>query len=364
MLFPYKYVPHQMEKMQEFIDFIFHEVWCKAPIGLEFDPDLFESKPELKEIMAVFGFSAKAPARGKEFYKDVKTIYLLFASLQAHEIDRFKQWYQGNNNIEKICVDDPSAKLVRYADIPDAYKFLRDQLALFFKGLYSQALLDLAALREKIGDIDDHYKAFMSVNATGKCPFCGITDMQGVYHSTREAYDHYLPKGLYPFNSINLHNLVPACHHCNSSYKTSKDPAYAPKDPAGAVHRRKVFYPYSSAAYSIDIKVNLNHPDIDQLKPTDIQLEFGPPALGELIETWKDVYGIEERYKEKCRSGDAKDWLEQIRILRDNHGIDPEASLATVQEQTENAPFANSNFLKKAFLEGCHRAGILSSIGD
>ena len=30
MLFPYKYVPHQMEKMQEFIDFIFYEVWCKA----------------------------------------------------------------------------------------------------------------------------------------------------------------------------------------------------------------------------------------------------------------------------------------------------------------------------------------------
>lgn len=29
MLFPYIYVPHQMEKMQEFIDFIFYAVWCK-----------------------------------------------------------------------------------------------------------------------------------------------------------------------------------------------------------------------------------------------------------------------------------------------------------------------------------------------
>jgi hypothetical protein len=33
MLFSYTYVPHQMERMQEFIDFIFHEVWCKAPVS-------------------------------------------------------------------------------------------------------------------------------------------------------------------------------------------------------------------------------------------------------------------------------------------------------------------------------------------
>lgn len=29
MLFQYTYVPHQMEKMQAFIDFIFFEVWCR-----------------------------------------------------------------------------------------------------------------------------------------------------------------------------------------------------------------------------------------------------------------------------------------------------------------------------------------------
>ena len=28
MLFPYTYVPHSMEKMQEYIDFIFYQVWC------------------------------------------------------------------------------------------------------------------------------------------------------------------------------------------------------------------------------------------------------------------------------------------------------------------------------------------------
>ena len=33
MLFAYIYMPHSMEKMQAFIDYIFFEVWCKAPGG-------------------------------------------------------------------------------------------------------------------------------------------------------------------------------------------------------------------------------------------------------------------------------------------------------------------------------------------
>src|SRR5690349_11448391 len=100
MLFPYTYVPHQMEKMQAFIDFIFYEVWCKAPIGLEFGPDLFEKSPDLREVMSIFGFSAGAPERGKRFYKDVKEIYQLFAALPAKEIDQFKDWYRANNDVE------------------------------------------------------------------------------------------------------------------------------------------------------------------------------------------------------------------------------------------------------------------------
>jgi hypothetical protein len=70
------------------------------------------------------------------------------------------------------------------------------------------------------------------------------------------------------------------------------------------------------------------------------------------------VYAIEERYKAKCCSGDAKDWLEQLRILSDEHGIEPAASMATLRQQTKLTPVANSNFLKLAFLEGCQRVGL------
>ena len=215
MLFPYTYVPHLMDKMQAFISFIFYEVWCKAPVGLEFHPDLFKAEPDLHDVMVAFGFSKRAPERGKVFYKDVKAIYQVFGSLQPQEIEQFKHWYLGNNELEMVCANDPAAQLARYADVAVNQKELSDLLASFFKDLYSQSLLDLAALRQKIGDIDSHYKAFASINALDKCPFCGLSDMLGSNHTKREAYDHYLPKAIYPFNSINFENLVPACHFCN-----------------------------------------------------------------------------------------------------------------------------------------------------
>lgn len=273
------------------------------------------------------------------------------------QIDQLKQWYQANNDIEKVCANDPAVQIARYADITAIHPDLSEQLASFFKGLYSQQLLDLAVLRDKIGQINEHYQAFMQVNTTGKCPFCGIGDIKGVHHSKREAYDHYLPKALYPFNSINFRNLAPACHECNSTYKLSKDPAH------NCAGRRKAFYPYTATCHVIEISIDLPAQDIDQLAPSDIQLTFGPAAVHEEIETWKEVYGIDERYKAKCCGSDAKDWLEQVRILHDAYNIDPENTLAAVQQQTEKSPLANSNFLKKAFLEGCRRAGIFQVIG-
>lgn len=357
MLFPYTYVPHQMEKMQAFIDYIFHEVWCKAPMGGPFGLNLFDANAELREVMEAFYYSDAAGA--DFFYGHVERIYGLFSALTAAQISQFQQWYQGNNDLEKLCANDPMVHLARYADIGVNHNNLNQQLASFFKGLYSQSLLDLAALRAKIGDIDDHYQAFVTANKADKCPFCGINNLQGEYHSKREAYDHYLPKVLYPFNSINFHNLVPACHHCNSSYKTSKDLAHKLKDPAGEAVRRKVFYPFSTAPHAIDLQVTLQHADIGKLEPADITMKFGPAALAEELNTWKDVYGIEERYKAKlCGENDGKYWLMQVLDEWKEDGRLPADYLKALKRQAIKNPYAECNFLKEAFLEGCEHTGL------
>ena len=356
MLFPYTYVPHKMEKMQAFIDFIFHEVWCKAPASGPFGLHLFDANAELREVMEAFYYS---DAQGADFFHGhVERIYGLFSTLTAAQINQFQRWYQGNNDLEKVCANDPSVQPARYADIAVNYKDLADQLGTFFKGLYSK--LDSAALRAKIGNIDDHYQTFVQINKAGKCPFCGLTDLLSEYHSNRDAYDHYLPKALYPFNSINFRNLVPACHHCNSSYKTSKDPTYTPKDPATAIQRRTVFYPYTTTPHAIELQVTLQHSDIANLTPADINLKFGPPALSEELETWKDVYRIEERYTAKlCGENDGKYWLTQVLDECQSYDKQPADILNMRAQQAQSRPYADCNFLRKPFLDACRKVGVL-----
>lgn len=360
MLFSYVFVEHPMDKMQVFIDFIFFNVWCEAPVGEKFGPDLFAASPDLRDIMAAFGFAPNAPARGRAFYQAAKAVYESFEPLSAQEIKQIKKWYWGNNDLKKICSKNPSAQLIRYAEVTIGQPELSENLALFFKNVYSADLLDLAALRAKIGDIDDHYKKFTSANPKGKCPFCGISDLLGPNHGPREAYDHYLPKALYPFNSINFRNLLPTCHHCNSSYKGSKDPAYSPKNINGQQTRRKLFYPFATQSRQIEIVVKLRPDAIDNLKPDDIALDFGPAELTEEIETWKDVYGIEERYRAKLCAADAKAWLVEMQDEWRWHdqsggkeGKPPEAYLYDIQRHATRSPYANSNFLKHAFLQAC-----------
>jgi len=358
MLFAYKYVPHTMEKMQEFIDFIFFEVWCKARTSGHFNLELFDDCTELKEVMSAFYYGHTQG--GDFFYGHVERIYGLFAELAQEQIDQFILWYRANNDIERVCANDSAVHIARYSDLMDLHPDLGRQLASFFKGLYCQKLLNLEVLRKIIGQIDEHYQAFMTVNQAGKCPFCGITDMLGVYHTKREAYDHYLPKGLYPFNSINFKNLVPACHYCNSSYKTTKDPSYAPKDPAQTIHRRKAFYPYAVTMHTIEVKIEFASSNIDSLEPSDIELSFGPAAVHEEIETWRDVYGIDERYKGKCCSEtDGKYWLTQVLDEWKNDDRSPSDFMRTLTRNAARAPLADTNFLRKAFLEGCQRIGVL-----
>lgn len=350
MLFPYVYVPHQMEKMQTFIDFIFFEVWCKAPESRQYSLELFEANPELHEVMTAFHFD---DSKGAEFFSGhVERIYGLFAALTPAQIDQFRLWYCANNDIERVCANDPTTSVARYADFPVEFTDVRDQLKSFFKDLYSH--LNLAALKTKVGDIDDHYNnAFWSENQSGICPFCGIGHIKGPHHTKREAYDHYLPKSLYPFNSVNFRNLVPACHECNSTYKKANDPVH------NAAARRKAFYPYATVSVAIEIAVALGHADIEKLTPDDIKFHFGPDAIGEAIDTWKDVYGIEERYKaELCQKSRGRYWLQQVLDEWKEDGRAPIDHLGTLARQTKHDPYAECNFLKSAFLDGCKAKGI------
>lgn len=59
------------------------------------------------------------------------------------------------------------------------------------------------------------------------CPYCQLNHInfhEGNAFEMRPALDHFYPESLYPFLAISLYNLVPSCHQCNSSVKSSRDP--------------------------------------------------------------------------------------------------------------------------------------------
>lgn len=138
------------------------------------------------------------------------------------------------------------------------------------------------------------------------------------------------------------------------TYKHQKDPVH---NQAG---RRRAFNPYAEAGYTVQIQVTLQRADIDKLMPDDITMQFGPAELVEELDTWKDVYGIEERYKAKlCGENDGKYWLTQVLDEYQQYGRQPADILAMRGQQAQSHPYADCNFLRKPFLEACQQMGVL-----
>lgn len=111
--------------------------------------------------------------------------------------------------------------------------------------------------------------------------------------------------------------------------------------------------------YVIHLQVALQHNNIEKLKPGDITLQFGPDDLSEKIDTWRDVYGIDERYKAKlCGENDGKYWLTQVLDECRAYGKQPADILSVRTEQAQTRPYADCNFLREPFLDACKNSGI------
>ena len=359
MLFSYTYVPHSMETMQAYLDFIFFEVWCQAQ-GREYDIEILFTNNDVLRTMIIELHTSEV--QGADFFlTGMQQIFEDFKQLTDVQIEQLRCMYQANNDIEGVCSGRDDVVPVTYEDINSISGDLSDHLKVFYKNLYSQSFLSLKSIRDRIGEIDNHYHDFMTTNNQGKCPFCGIIDIKGIYHTKREAYDHFLPKDKYPFNTLNFHNLAPACNECNSSYKLAHDPLFHSKNPvaSNSGRRRKAFYPYSTCRYEIELQITLNVIDWNELTPDEIKIDVGPAVLREEIETWLDVYGIDERYEAKCcAENDGKGWIREIVDESQNYNQTSQQYLEGKLKTAANQPWVDTNFLKKPFLEACKSKGV------
>jgi len=362
VLFPYQYLAnHPMETMQEYVQFIIEDVWCEAIHGQAYDIDiLFAAKPQLMNMIK--DLDTQDPEGADKFLTSLHSLFEKFKELTDVQKREFKGWFIVNNNIDQLCTSGDTSHPATYQVIEQKYPHadypgLLTELKRFYKNLYSADFLTLKSVKKRIGNIDNHYDLFTQLNDRDVCPFCGLSGMLNHYHDKREAYDHYFPKGKYPFNSINFKNLVPACTHCNSSFKTIKNPLLDSKDPLQMP--RKVFYPFTTQPHNINLTVDITHKNWENLTPEDVTIVYGPDAARQEVETWKDVYDIDDRYRiECCSKGAGKAWLTEVLDLWKIRGKEPAEYLADFEISWLNDRFVEKRFLKKEFLEGCQRAGL------
>jgi len=356
MLFNYRYINHSIERFQTYLDHLVKKVWCRNTGKYS----LKLLHPKLREIIEDIANDASIE---KDWLDGpIKNIDALFQKkLTASQRAQVRKWYDHNNDIESLCAGDSKKQPGTYNEIETMDADLAEQLKTFCTNLFEK-VIKLKAVRDQIGSMDDHYLEFVKENDEGKCPYCGYGDLKGQYHTPREAYDHYLPKGTYPFNSVNFKNLAPMCHECNSSYKLQKDPTWNtdPLHKKGPGSRRKAFYSYATVPSGISVSLNLNVGDVDQLTPADIDLHIEAPGRDEELETWKEVFGIEERFKAKCcGKNEGKYWLMQAIDECQNAGKTPKQLLDKIKKNARNSPWAECNFLKKPFLQACQKAGLV-----
>lgn len=150
--------------------------------------------------------------------------------------------------------------------------------------------------------IEEHYKIIYNSMPQKVCPFCGLSKMSKIY---REDYDHLAPKSKYPLLAINIKNLAPMCHQCNTKFKKEIDIYY--KDGK----RRPFTYPYTS---SLNIDIDFTGSIIDQ---TDLNNIIGTWTIKiipstTVNETWKEVFQIEKRYKEDYLESSFNDWVDEF----------------------------------------------------
>lgn len=126
---------------------------------------------------------------------------------------------------------------------------------------------------------------------------CGQTDVVDIeLEDTRSAFDHYLPRALYPFNSVNLMNLVPTCDKCNEKCKKTKDPLFDTDTEYKRKYQLRCFYPFSKVSYCIVVGVKFASPYKQNMPKDDIEITLSCQDCQDKVDNWDRIYDIKKRY--------------------------------------------------------------------
>ncbi|MHA3789976.1 hypothetical protein ACX0HA_17350 [Flavobacterium hauense] len=322
------------------MNYIVLEVLCRAKKpGM---PNVFDSDSVIDKYKNLVSVNSKY------ITTPLNSAYQICKDLEVNDIKLLRKALHNNINIKGIC--EGNVKPILFSDIKIINKDLANYLYQFSKYLYTD-VMKLKAFTDLFGELKDHYVEFSRLNEfkSKRCPYCGFARMLNEYNTKKEAYDHFFPKEQYPFISLHFMNLAPMCHTCNSAYKSRKNPI----DIKRSGMQKKVFYPFYNYG-KINLDVNLLNINIENIVPSEIEINNNLPGHSDEIESWEEIFSIKERYR-SIYAGDCFTWFEEARIAFSDFG----ESYSNYKSHLDNNYYSNENFMKLAALQSFERIGLI-----
>ncbi len=251
-----------------------------------FDTIEFESGPFQNNFFET-DFNDIVSRHPKIVKKPLIEIYNVLKRLNQPSRSLIIKQIRDSNKILEIC-EGSIIPIKLDNSVKGLKKILRD----FFINLYNQ-VLDGNGFNDKYNThLREHFNEFRRQNRNiTLCPTCGIGELKMSESKTRDQYDHFLPKALYPFSSVNFENLVLSCKECNSPDVKGE------KDTLG-VSSGYIFYPFNFNHQQLTVAFNIV---TDNSNPEDIiwNINYTSPELkSNEIASWKNIYDIDIRYKD------------------------------------------------------------------
>ncbi|OFX20380.1 MAG: hypothetical protein A2033_13365 [Bacteroidetes bacterium GWA2_31_9] len=285
MIYAYKYLSHKIEKFHENIAYFFEQMF-KHDLAVYNDDVLFKA-----DFKIIINDSNKLVGNFKEITEK-------YHKLSNADKKTIQDAYKNNCEIEHLCNNTGAYKPVKYTEISDTAfrKVLKDFLTELWDEYYF-----VNSIKDNFGTIQEHFTAFKKHQTAKVCPFCGLLPLKPSTSIHRNAYDHYIPKSLYPFVSVNFKNLFPMCNECNSDEKKQTDTPYN-----NNLCRRKVFYPFDTFYDSSKLEISITANHVFKFKNINQVLEENDWDLAILLAgiedprlvSWDEIFCIKRRYKE------------------------------------------------------------------
>jgi hypothetical protein len=337
MLRSIKYPNSKIHKIQSFINHVMLDVIFNSR---KFPNVSFSSALVLPKYRSLIN-----DTNNKYLFTPLNKAFKICKRLERKDLKLLKQAVHNNNKIRELCNGD--IEPIKYKQIKDIDPALSKAIRKFCDSLYDHCL-KLAPFYSSYGHVGAYYKTIVKKSKTCKC--CGIGAVLTQFHTHRGALDHYLPKSIYPYNSLNFKNLIPICEYCNGKYKLGKDTLSKTKNKGKkneTYTRVKAFYPFSRTEPDIDITINfVKLASVKNIEPKNVKLEINCVGKEEQIETWDRIFGIKENYIAECCTEEMLMHFEEEYIADMNFGQTHEQYI----NKLEANKFGNINFLKIPFL--------------